>query len=87
MNQLFKVNEVSENRKLSFLMTLRKSKSHEILKNLVVDPRKPSEITYNKTLEELRHCSPSRLVVTERLKSYKLHQFDTVSLTEIIVRV
>ncbi|KAK4884088.1 hypothetical protein RN001_000359 [Aquatica leii] len=87
LEHMFVCNEVPDNRKLSYCITLIGPVAYQTLEDLV-SPEELNHFTYEQVIEMLQsHYAPVTLVIAERFKFKNLRQTEEELVADFVVRL
>ena len=71
LDNFFKANDISDDRKVAVFLSVIRAHAYNLLRSLTV-PDKPNTKTYTALIELLKdHYSPKPIVIAERFRFYK----------------
>ena len=82
-----KANDIKDEQKLHFLLSLVGAQTYRLLTNLVA-PQKPGELTYDQAKEKLKgHFKPKPIKIAERFRFYKRQQQQGESMADYVAEL
>jgi hypothetical protein len=87
IEQYFKANDVSDDKRVASLLSLIGSRTYGLLRSLTA-PEKPSEKTYQEIVDTLsRHLAPKPLIIAERFRFHKREQRDGETISAFVAEI
>src|SRR5436190_10390393 len=85
LEQFFTINDVSDDKKNSFLLMFIGQKCYDILRD-ICQPDKPASKSYNQLIELMKnHLQPKPSVLSERYKFHKITQSNGQSVSDFVL--